>query len=40
MDLDYELDLYFCGLGKVRFEFKSGVDIVTFGKMISKFVLK
>jgi len=39
LDLDCELDLFFSGLGKVRFEFKSGVDIVALGKMISEYVL-
>jgi hypothetical protein len=39
-DLDCELELYFSGLGKVRFEFTSGFDIVSFNKIISSYVLK
>ena len=39
-DLDCELDLYFSGLGKVRFEFTGGFDIVSFNKIISSYVLK
>lgn len=39
LDLDCELDLFFNGLGKVRFEFKSGVDIVALSKKISEYVL-
>lgn len=39
LDLDGELDLYFSGLGKVRFEFSSGVDMVALGKLIAERVL-
>ncbi|NLU52510.1 MAG: PH domain-containing protein [Clostridiaceae bacterium] len=39
LDLDCELDLYFSGLGKVRFEFSSGVDIIGLSRMISEYVL-
>lgn len=38
-DLDAELDLWFSGLGKVRFEFKGKVDIKKIGKMISEYAL-
>jgi len=38
-DLDCEMDLYFSGLGKVRFEFMNGFDIVSFNKIISEYVL-
>lgn len=38
-DLDCELDLFFSGLGKVRFEFANGFDIVSFNKIISEYVL-
>lgn len=38
-DLDCELELYFSGLGKVRFEFSSGFDIVSFNKILSSYVL-
>lgn len=33
LDLDSELELYFSGLGKVKFEFTSGSDIVTLGSI-------
>lgn len=38
-DLDAELELWFSGLGKVRFEFKGGSDIRAIGQMIGTFVL-
>ncbi len=38
-DLDCELELYFSGLGKVKFEFVSGFDIVSFNKILSSYVL-
>lgn len=38
-DLDAELELWFSGLGKVRLEFKSGVDIRSLGRLISDHVL-
>lgn len=38
-DLDAELDLWFSGLGKVRFEFKGRTDVVEIGRMIAGFVL-
>ena len=34
-----ELESYFSGLGKVKFEFTSGSDIVTLGKLISEKIL-
>ena len=40
LDLDSELELYFSGLGKVKFEFTSGSDIVTLGKLISEQVFR
>lgn len=39
MDLDSELDLWFSGLGKVRFEFAGNTDISGICKMISMQVL-
>lgn len=39
-DLDAELDLWFSGLGKVRFEFKGKSDIKEINRIISKFVLQ
>jgi len=38
-DLDCELELYFSGLGKVKFEFVSGFDIVSFNKILSSYIL-
>lgn len=39
LDMDSELDLWFSGLGKVRFEFKSNFDIATFNKLLSNYIL-
>ncbi len=39
LDLDSELELYFSGVGKVKFEFSGASDIVQIGKVISGFVL-
>lgn len=39
-DLDSELTLWFSGVGKVKFEFKSRFDITTFNKLLSKYVLQ
>ena len=38
-DLDSELEIYFSGLGKVRFEFSGSSDIVKIGKIVSEYVL-
>ena len=38
-DLDSELEMYFSGLGKVRFEFTGHSDIVEIGKIISEYAL-
>lgn len=38
-DLDSELELWFSGLGKVRFEFAPDVDITDICKMIAEAVL-
>jgi hypothetical protein len=38
-DLDAELDLWFSGLGKVRFEFKGSTNIRHLGQLIGHFVL-
>lgn len=40
LDLDSELEIYFSGLGKVKFEFKGQNDIAEIGKMISELMLK
>jgi hypothetical protein len=39
-DLDSELELWFSGLGKVKFEFSSHADVPGLCKSISQFVLK
>ncbi len=39
IDLDSELELWFSGLGKVKFEFANQVDIAGICKVISQFVL-
>ena len=38
-DLDSELELWFSGLGKVKFEFVSGADVAGICRTISEFVL-
>lgn len=38
-DLDAELDLWFSGLGKVRFEFKGQFDVTYLGRLIAHHVL-
>lgn len=38
-DLDAELDLWFSGLGTVRFEFKGKVDIRALAQLIGSYVL-
>ena len=38
-DRDSELELYYSGAGKVKFEFTGASDIVAIGKLISDFVL-
>ena len=40
LDLDSELELWFSGLGKVRFEFAPRADISSLCRMISENVLK
>ena len=37
---DCELELYFSGIGKVKFEFKGDCDIKEICKMISEYVLR
>lgn len=39
LDLDSELELWFSGLGKVKFEFTANSNVATICKMISVFVL-
>lgn len=39
LDLDAEMDLWFSGLGKVRFEFKGRSNVLYLNKLISHYVL-
>ncbi len=38
-DMDSELTLWFSGVGKVKFEFRSSFDIKTFNKLLSNYIL-
>jgi len=38
-DMDSELEMYFSGLGKVKFEFSGSSDIVKIGQLISSIIL-
>lgn len=40
LDLDSELEMYFSGVGKVKFEFTGQSDIVKIGQIIGQFALK
>ena len=40
LDLDSELDLYYSGVGKVRFEFRGASDILNIGRIISQYALR
>ena len=40
IDLDSELELYYSGVGKIKFEFKGSSDIVQIGQTISKYMLR
>lgn len=39
LDLDCELELYFSGLGKVKFEFREDNNIAEIGRLISEHIL-
>lgn len=39
LDLDSELELYFSGLGLVKFEFSGSNDIIQIGKIIGEYIL-
>lgn len=39
-DLDSELELYYSGVGKVKFEFRGTSDIVEIGRIISQYALR
>jgi hypothetical protein len=38
-DLDSELEMYFSGLGKVKFDFSGASDIVAIGQIIGNYIL-
>lgn len=40
LDMDSELEMYFSGLGKVKFEFTGSSDIVKIGQIISMYILR
>lgn len=40
LDVDSELEMYFSGLGKVKFEFTGSSDIVKIGQIISMYILR
>ena len=40
LDRDCELEIYISSVGKIRFEIRGNFDIVTFNKVISKYVLE
>ncbi len=39
LDLDSELELWFSGLGKVKFDFADDFDITAFNKVLSNYIL-
>ena len=39
-DRDAELELWFSGVGKVKFEFTSGTDVTTIARMIGQYALR
>ena len=39
-DLDSELDLFYSGIGRVRFEFKGNSDILEIGRIIANYTLR
>ena len=40
LDMDSELELYFSGVGKVKFEFTGQSNIIQIGQMISAYILR
>lgn len=40
LDMDSELEMYFSGLGKVKFEFTGQSNIVQIGQIISTYILR
>lgn len=39
LDLDCEMELWFSGVGKVRFEFRGNFDIRAFNRIIGQYIL-
>lgn len=39
LDMDSELELYFSGVGKIKFEFTGASDIIQFGRTIGEYIL-
>lgn len=39
-DLESELELYYSGVGRVKFEFRGSSDIVEIGRIISQYALR
>lgn len=39
LDFDSEMELYFSGLGRVKFEFKCNFDITAFNKLLGSYIL-
>ena len=39
-DLESELELYYSGVGRVRFEFRGSSDIIDIGRIISQYALR
>ncbi len=40
LDLDSELEMYFSGVGKVKFEFTGKSDIVNIGRLIAEYAFR
>ena len=39
LDLDAEIELWFSGLGKVRFEFDAKFDVKSFSRFLGNYIL-
>jgi len=39
LDLDSELELYYSGLGRVKFDFTGASDIISIGQAIGSYIL-
>ena len=40
LDFDSELDLFYSGIGRVRFEFRGNCDIAEIGRIIAQYALR